>query len=138
MITMKRYINKAYMTVSLHSLLLILLFSSNAPESCNVFFLVGGETLQRSWQVIKPGGTLVSVVSPQPSFTEAKEFDVRPFWFVVEPNRDELFKISELIDEGHIRPVIEGVLPLLEARQAYEQGSRRHKRGKIVLRVVEE
>src|SRR6266700_6459405 len=30
-----------------------------------VFDLVGGDTLQRSWQVIKLGGTLVSVVSPR-------------------------------------------------------------------------
>lgn len=31
-----------------------------------VFDTVGGDTLQRSWQVIKPGGVLVSIVSPHP------------------------------------------------------------------------
>lgn len=31
-----------------------------------VFDMVGGDTLQRSWQVVKPGGVLVSVVSPRP------------------------------------------------------------------------
>src|SRR6266513_1634409 len=36
-----------------------------------VFDTVGGDTLQRSWQVIKPGGVLVSVVSTRPSFAEA-------------------------------------------------------------------
>ncbi len=103
-----------------------------------VFDLVGGDTLQRSWQVIKPGGVLVSVVSPQPSFEEAKAYDVRPFWFVVEPNREQLMQIGALIDAGHIRPIIETVLPLSQARQAYEQGARGHTRGKIVLRVVDE
>jgi NADPH:quinone reductase-like Zn-dependent oxidoreductase len=102
-----------------------------------VFDLVGGDTLQRSWQVIKPGGTLVSVVSPQPSFEEAKVRGVRPVWFVVEPNREQLIQIGALIDAGQIRPIIDVALPLSQARQAYEQGARGHTRGKIVLRVVD-
>jgi NADPH:quinone reductase-like Zn-dependent oxidoreductase len=102
-----------------------------------VFDLVGGVTLQRSWQVVKQGGVLVSVVSPQPSFADAKARDVCPVWFVVETNLDQLIQIGTLIDAGQIRSIIEIVLPLSEARKAYEQGARGHKRGKIVLRVVE-
>jgi NADPH:quinone reductase-like Zn-dependent oxidoreductase len=103
-----------------------------------VFDLVGGDTLERSWQVVKPGGALVSVVSPRPSFAEAKAHDVRPTWFVVEPNREQLIQIGTLIDAGRIRPIVETVLPLAQARQAYEQGARGHTRGKIVLRVMDE
>ncbi len=102
-----------------------------------VFDTVGGDTLQRSWQVVKPGGVLVSIVSPQPSFEEAKVHGVRPVWFVVEPNREQLIQIGTLIDAGRIRPIIETVLPLSQARQAYEQGAQGHTRGKIVLRVVD-
>lgn len=102
-----------------------------------VFDTVGGETLQRSWQVIKPGGVLVSIVSPQPSFDNAKSRGIRPFWFIVEPDRDELIQIGSLIDAGHIRPVIDTVFPLSEARLAYEHGARGHSQGKIVLRVVD-
>jgi NADPH:quinone reductase-like Zn-dependent oxidoreductase len=102
-----------------------------------VFDLVGGDTLVRSWQVVKPGGVLVSVVSPRPSFAEAKAHGVRPAWFIVEPNREQLIQIGALIDAGRIRPIIETVLPLSQARQAYEQGARGHTRGKIVLRVVD-
>jgi NADPH:quinone reductase-like Zn-dependent oxidoreductase len=102
-----------------------------------VFDLVGGDTLVRSWQVVKPGGVLVSVVSPRPSFAEAKAHGVRPVWFVVEPNREQLIQIGALIDAGRIRPIIDTVLPLSQARQAYEQGARGHTRGKIVLRVVD-
>jgi NADPH:quinone reductase-like Zn-dependent oxidoreductase len=102
-----------------------------------VFDLVGGDTLVRSWQVVKPGGVLVSVVSPRPSFAEAKAHGVRPVWFIVEPNREQLIQIGALIDAGRIRPIIETVLPLSQARQAYEQGARGHTRGKIVLRVVD-
>jgi len=103
-----------------------------------VFDLVGGDTLQRSWQVIKSGGVLVSMVSPPPSFENAKAHGIRPFWFVVEPHRDELIQIGTLIDAGHLRPIIDTVFPLSQARQAYEQGVRGHTRGKIVLRVVDE
>src|SRR5438270_8143679 len=103
-----------------------------------VFDLVGGDTLVRSWQVVKPGGVLVSVVSPRPSFEEAKAYDVRPVWFVVQPNREQLVQIGALIDEGKVRPIIDTLLPLSQARQAYEQGAKGHTRGKIVLRVVDQ
>lgn len=96
---------------------------------------VGGDTLHRSWQVLKPGGTLVSVVSPRPSLEEAKAHGVHLVWFIVTPNRDQLSRIGELIDTGRVRAIVETVLPLSQARQAYERASKRHTRGKIVLRV---
>ena len=101
-----------------------------------VFDTVGGDTLQRSWQVIKPGGALVSIVSPPPPADVTQGHDVRFVWFVVEPNRDELVHIGALIDAGQIRPIIDKVFPLAEAQQAYEQAAKGHTRGKIVLRVA--
>ncbi len=62
---------------------------------------------------------------------------MRPVWFVVEPNREQLIQIGALIDAGKLRPIIETVFPLSQARQAFEQGARGHTRGKIVLRVVD-
>jgi NADPH:quinone reductase-like Zn-dependent oxidoreductase len=103
-----------------------------------VFDTVGGDTLQRSWQVVKPGGVLVSVVSPRPSADVAKGHDARFAWFVVEPNREQLIQVGTLIYAGHIRPIIDTVFPLAQACQAYEQGAKGHTRGKIVLRVVDE
>lgn len=97
---------------------------------------IGGDTLEHSYEVVKPGGVLVSVASP-PSAEKAKAQSVRSAWFVVEPNREQLIQIGDLIDTGQIRPIIETVLPLSQARQAYEQGARGHTRGKIVLRVVD-
>jgi len=102
-----------------------------------VFDLVGGATLERSWRVVKPGGVLVSVVSPRPSFAQAKAHGVRPVWFVVEPNREQLIQVGSLIDAGQLRPVIETVPPLSQARQAYERGAKGHTRGKIVLHVMD-
>lgn len=102
--------------------------------------------------MIKPGGVLVSIVSPSPpaaaqaAMSKAKggdgsegsgEHDVRFVYFIVEPNRDELIQIGALIDAGHLRPIIDTVFPLAQARQAYEQAAKGHTRGKIVLRVMD-
>ncbi len=97
---------------------------------------VGGETLERSWTVVKKGGVLVSVASP-PSPEQAEAHGVRSVWFIVKPSREQLIRIGELIDAGRIRAIVETVLPLSQARRAYEQGSKRQTRGKIVLRVAE-
>jgi len=43
-----------------------------------------------------------------------------------------------LIDAGQLRPIIDAVFPLSQARQAYELGAQGHTRGKIVLRVADE
>ncbi len=101
-----------------------------------VFDTVGGDTLQRSWQVIRPGGMLVSIVNPSPA-AEAQGDKVRFAYFVVEPNRDELIQIGALIDAGQLQPIIDTVIPLAQARQAYEQTARGHNRGKVVLRVMD-
>lgn len=99
-----------------------------------VFDTVGGDTLARSWQVIKKGGALVSVVSPPPK-EQVPRSGVRFSWFIVEPNSEDLRQIGVLLDAGHIRPIIAQVFPLAEARRAYEEGLKGHARGKIVLQV---
>ena len=113
-------------------------FEDVAHDVDLVFDTVGGDTLQRSWQVIKPGGMLVSIVSPPPPADVTQGHDARFVWFVVEPNRDELVHIGALIDAGLLRPIIDIVFPLAQARQAYEQAAKGHTRGKIVLRVADE
>jgi NADPH:quinone reductase-like Zn-dependent oxidoreductase len=62
---------------------------------------------------------------------------VRFAWFVVEPNRDQLIQIGTLIDADLVRPIVDKVFPLDQARQAYEQAAKGHTRGKVVLRVVD-
>ncbi len=96
-----------------------------------VFDTVGGETLDRSWGVLKPGGRLVTIAasvegSPDPRTREA--------FFIVRPDRGQLNEITRLIDAAQLRPVVDRVFPLARARQAYE-----HKpaRGKVVLSVAD-
>ncbi len=100
-----------------------------------VLDMVGGDTLERSWQVMKQGGVLVTVVSPRFSHEEAKRLNVRPVFFVVEPNREQLVQIGKLIDAEQIRPIIDTVLPLSQTQQAYKLAAEGHTRGKIILQV---
>src|SRR5260370_30459336 len=92
--------------------------SADPRQRLFVFDLVGGDTLQRSWQVIKLGGTLVSVVSPRPSFEETNARDVHAAWFVVEPNGEQLIQIGELIGAGKLRSIINAVFPLSHTHPA--------------------
>src|SRR5262249_24008188 len=93
---------------------------------------VGGETLERSWRVLRPGGTLVTLVSGA-SPEKAREYGVRGVFFIVKPNRAQLIEIARLIDAGSLRPIIEATFPLAKAREAFEHALRRHNRGKVVL-----
>jgi NADPH:quinone reductase-like Zn-dependent oxidoreductase len=96
---------------------------------------MAGETRERSWQVLKKGGILVSILG-QPSEEKAKEYGVRSAGVFVQPNPAELQEIANLADSGKLRPIIEAILPLSEAVRAHEMNQTEHTVGKIVLRVV--
>lgn len=97
---------------------------------------VGGDTQQRSLRVLKPGGILVSVVSPVPEAAQQR-YGVRAVFFYVEVTTAQLNKITELFDSGKLITNVGTVLPLAEARAAHEVlGGLPHKRGKIVLSVA--
>jgi NADPH:quinone reductase-like Zn-dependent oxidoreductase len=97
---------------------------------------VGGDTQQRSLRVLKPGGILVSIVSPVPETTQ-KRYGVRAAYFYVHVTTARLNKITELFDRGKLVTDVGTVLPLEEARIAHEMlGGAPHKRGKIVLSIA--
>jgi NADPH:quinone reductase-like Zn-dependent oxidoreductase len=98
-----------------------------------VFDAVGGDTLARSWRVVKPGGALVSVVSPLSG--QPVRDDIRYIYFIVEPSGAQLREIGALIDAGQMHPIVDRVFPLAQARQAYEAAATGHPRGKIVITV---
>jgi NADPH:quinone reductase-like Zn-dependent oxidoreductase len=97
---------------------------------------IGGNTQERSLQVLKRGGILVSVVSPVPE-TQQKRYGVRAAYFYVDVTTARLNKITELFDRGKLVTNVGTILPLEEARRAHEMlGGAPHKRGKIVLSIA--
>jgi NADPH:quinone reductase-like Zn-dependent oxidoreductase len=95
---------------------------------------IGGETQERSWAVLKKGGVLVSLVQP-PSKEKANQFGVLGMMCSVQPDGAQLSKIAKLIDSAKLRPMIDRILPLSEARRAHELSEQRHAPGKLVLRI---
>jgi NADPH:quinone reductase-like Zn-dependent oxidoreductase len=84
--------------------------------------------------VLKEGGVLISLVQP-PSQERANANGVRAAMVSNSPNGSSLAEIAKLIDSGMLKPTIDRVLPLSEARRAHELSESGHVRGKIVLRV---
>ncbi len=96
---------------------------------------LSGETRARSWQVLKKGGMLVSILSGiDPAVAEAH--GVRWGYLLVRPDQARLAEIARLADVGSLRPVVDSVFPLGEAAQAHARGEQGHTSGKIVLQVV--
>jgi len=96
---------------------------------------IGGETLDRSFEVLKPGGVLVSSVAV-PDQDKAAQHRVRGVFFLVAVTTAGLTKIADLVGSGQLTPNVGEVLPLSEARRAHEMlAGKPHKRGKIVLAV---
>ncbi|MGB6943503.1 MAG: NADP-dependent oxidoreductase [Bryobacteraceae bacterium] len=95
---------------------------------------VGGDTVARSWQVLRPGGAMISVAKDIPK-NEPAEHNARGLFFIVKPDRGQLEEMAKLIDGGVLKSIVAGIFPLAEARQAFELATQGHTRGKIVLRV---
>jgi NADPH:quinone reductase-like Zn-dependent oxidoreductase len=99
-----------------------------------VLDLIAGDTQQRSWNCLKPGGRLVSTVKP-PSKEEAANHHAKGTIFMAEPNYRELAKIGQLIDGGKVQVLVQHALPLDEVRRAHDHLEHEHVRGKVVLAV---
>ena len=100
-----------------------------------VFDTIGGDTLKRSWKVLKQGGVLVSTVE-EPSAETAEAHGVRAALVSTRADTGQLAEIARLVDAGMLRPIVEAVFPLNEARRAQELSQTGHARGKIVLQVA--
>jgi NADPH:quinone reductase-like Zn-dependent oxidoreductase len=111
-------------------------FEAVATEVDVVIDLVGGETLERSFAVLKPGGVLVSAVA-QPNQARAAERGVRALFMLVDVTSAALVGIGRLLEAGRLRPHVGEVLPLEQVVLAHQmlEGTP-HKAGKIVLSVA--
>jgi NADPH:quinone reductase-like Zn-dependent oxidoreductase len=94
-----------------------------------VFDLIGGDIGKRSARLVRPGGTLVSIVGP----SEARPADGLAVDFVVESDRAQLGEIVPRVRDGRLRTNIGTVSTLDNAVAAFNTTERRA--GKTVIRV---
>ena len=96
---------------------------------------VGGETLDRSFTVLRRGGRLVTIAGTPPE-GRADECGVTATFFLVTFNRGQLTELARLVDAGRLHVEIAETFPLDKGREAYESGQRRSRRaGKTVIVV---
>lgn len=127
-----------------------------------VFDLVGGDTLDQSFGVVKPGGKVVSVVAmPEPE-TARKDLGRGPalmalFWFAsfslrakarkhgaryrflfMHASGVELSELANLVDAGTLHPIVDRVFPLAEIGQAFAYLETGRAKGKVIVRMPEQ
>jgi NADPH:quinone reductase-like Zn-dependent oxidoreductase len=94
---------------------------------------VGGETLERSFRVLRPGGRLVTLSAPPPA-GKAEQYGVAATFFIVTPDRAQLTHLARLVDDFQLHVAISATFPLERGREAYESGRKPHRKpGKTVL-----
>ena len=119
---------------------------------------LGGETLEKSVRVLKPGGKLISIAGPpDPDFAkeigatwivrlamrvlshrirkEAKRHHVSYSFLFMRPSGDQLREIGSLIDSGVIRPVVDRVFPFESTKEALAYVEKGHAKGKVIVKV---
>ena len=118
----------------------------------------GGETLEKSLRVLRPGGKLISISGPpDPDFAKeigatwiiglamrllsyrirssAKRHHVSYSFLFMRPSADQLRKIGSLIEAGVIRPVVDRVFPFESTKEALAYVEKGHAKGKVVIKV---
>lgn len=100
-----------------------------------VFDAVGGETLERSWSVLKESGKVITIVGEA---TELPDQRSRDAFFIVRADGSQLARLGEMIDAGELRVFLDSVFPLDAARDAYARAQQGGLRGKIALTVSED
>lgn len=96
-----------------------------------VFDVIGGEILERSAQLVRSGGALVTIAEPP----RVQPKDARAIFFIVEPDRDRLTELEHKLRDGTLRPTVGTVVPLTEAISALSPARRTH--GKTIIRVAD-
>lgn len=99
-----------------------------------IFDTVGGEELTRMLDVIKSGGTAVSMVG-QPDEAKAKERGVTAISQFTRASTEVLSQLRELIESGVVQPQVGKVFQLEEVQAAFVARESGSVNGKIVLEI---
>jgi NADPH2:quinone reductase len=95
---------------------------------------VGGDTLARSYGLVKPGGRLVSIVGP-PDAAAAASAGITAHFLFVEPDGEQLRQLARLVDQKKLAPHVQKIYPLAEAAEAQRASEAGHVGGKLVLNI---
>lgn len=98
---------------------------------------VGGNTLARSYPIVKKGGIVAALVDSLDK-GQLEKYGIRGAQVELESNGNELAEIGKLIDGKKIRVLVSQTFPLSDAAKAQAEADKGHTRGKIALKVADE
>lgn len=105
------------------------------PDGVDVAFdTVGGEVQVASAEVVRPGGTLVSILAYADEAALQRR-GIQTRYVFVSPNREQLGELAARFDAGRLTTHLAGVFPLAQAAAAHRQMETGHTAGKLVLTV---
>lgn len=99
-----------------------------------VFDTVGGETLRRSWSILKQQGRMITIASTEANATDPRSKEA---FFIVEPSQRQLTLIANMLETGELRPFVAAVVPLSQAPEAFARAVPRQHRGKVVVSLAD-
>ncbi|MGO3397099.1 Zinc-type alcohol dehydrogenase-like protein SA1988 [Serratia quinivorans] len=132
-----------------------------APADCDlVLGTVRGDSLEKSLEILKPHGEIVSLIGPpdlafarkrgmnivmkavfwllsRKIISRAADRQVNYSFFFVRPDGSQLTKIATLIDAGKLKPVIDRTFPFDDSLSALAYLADGHAKGKVVVQIVE-
>ncbi|MEU3293906.1 NADP-dependent oxidoreductase [Streptomyces longwoodensis] len=103
-----------------------------AGQADVVFDVIGGQVLEQSAALVRPGGTLVTIAEPP----TVRPSDGRAVFFVVEPDRVRLADLVQRVREGRLEVRVGAVRPLAEAAAAFTPD--RRVPGRTIIRVAQD
>ena len=109
-------------------------FEEVVEEADVVLEMIGGEVLERSYGVVKPGGIIVTL-NQQVDHDRLEELGIRGVFASTPTNAEILTELAELIEAGQVVPHVSKVFPLSETIEALELNEAGHTRGKIAIEV---
>ncbi len=98
-----------------------------------VFDTVGGDTLLRSFPLVKPGRFAVTISSDNESSQDPR---ITHSFFIVKPHQRQLMEVATLIDTSKLRTFVDAVVPFAQASEAYSgKAQNRTGHGKTVVEI---
>ncbi len=110
-------------------------FEDKVSEADAVIDLVGGDTLARSYAVIRKGGVLATTVG-QINEAVAQRAGIRTVHVMMKRDAADLVELAKLVESGTVKSRLGQTLPLAQAREAQELNEKGKAAGKVVLKVA--
>lgn len=110
-------------------------FEDKVKQLDAVVDLVGGDTLRRSYDVVKRGGILATTVQPVDEGT-ASQAGIRAVQVIMKRNAEDLSELATLVKQGALKPRLGITMNLAEAKNAQELSQAGKTHGKVILKVA--